>query len=86
MQRVSFNRYALKAKCEERNCTIELKEVAIGKSNETKLAYEIKTEKSSKVLLLFRKKMPLIAQVDAETGEVISVKKPRWAFIAREEQ
>lgn len=75
----------LRAKCEINNCTIELKEVGKLGSNETKLAYEISTEKSSKVLLLFRKKMPVVAQVDAETGQIISVKKPGWAFLAKEE-
>jgi hypothetical protein len=72
----------LEAKCAERNCTIELKEVGAG--NKTKLAYEVKTEKDSKVLLIFKKKMPVIAQVDAETGQIISVKKPWWAFIAKD--
>jgi hypothetical protein len=73
----------LGAKCEERNCTIELKEVGIG--NKTQLAYELSTEKNSKVLLLFKKKMSLVAQVDAETGQVISAKKPWWAFLAKED-
>jgi len=74
----------LKAKCEERNCTLELKEVGIG--NKTRLAYEITTNQSSKVLLFFKRNIPLKAQIDAETGDVISVKKPWWAFLARAEK
>jgi putative hemolysin len=73
----------LKVKCEERNCTIELKEVGIG--NESKLAYELSTDKDVSVLLIFKKKMPVMAQVDAETGKIISInKKPWWAFLAKE--
>jgi len=72
----------LKAKCVERNCTVELKEV--GSGNKTRLAYEVKTEKDSQILLLFKNKMLVRAQVDAETGEIISVKKPWWAFLAKE--
>jgi len=72
----------LRAKCVERNCTVELKEV--GSGNKTRLAYEVKTEKDSQVLLLFKNKMLVRAQVDAETGEVISVSKPWWAFLAKE--
>ncbi len=71
----------LGAKCEN-NCTIELKEV--GNGNQTKVAYEIKTQKQAKVLGLFQAKMQVQAQVDAETGEVIQAKKPWWAFLATE--
>ena len=72
----------LQLKCANRNCTVELKEVGI--KDEAKLAYEVKASKDSTVLLLFSKKMPVTAQVDAETGKVTSVKKPWWAFLARE--
>ena len=73
----------LGAKCAERNCTIELKEV--GKGNETKIAYEVKTEKEVKVLGFIKTKMQVEAQVDAETGEVIQTKRPWWSFLAKEE-
>lgn len=72
----------LGAKCEERNCTIELKEVGTG--NQTRAVYEVKTQKQAKVLGLFSAKMPVQAQVDAENGEVIQAKKPWWAFLATE--
>jgi len=71
----------LKAKCED-ECTIELKEVGTG--NQVKAAYEIKTQKQSKILGLFQAKMQVQAQVDAENGEIIKVKKPWWAFLATE--
>lgn len=72
----------LKAKCAERNCTVELKEVVIG--NETKLAYTIESDKDSRVFLIFKKRMIVRAEVDAETGEVINARKPWWAFLASE--
>lgn len=72
----------MKAKCAERNCTVELKEVGMG--NKTRLAYEVQTEKESRFLWMFRNKMRVKAHVDAETGEIISVKKPWWAFMASE--
>jgi len=71
----------LGAKCEG-ECTIELKEVGTG--NQVKAAYEIKTQKQSKVLGLFQAKMQVQAQVDAENGEVIQSKKPWWAFLENE--
>jgi len=72
----------LGAKCAERNCTVELKEV--GEGNKTRLAYVVETEKESRVFLLFKNKMIVRAEIDAETGEIIKIKKPWWAFLARE--
>jgi len=71
----------LKAKCED-ECTIELKEVGTG--NQIKAAYEIKTQKEARVLGIFKAKMQVQAQIDAETGEFIKAKKPWWAFLAAE--
>mgnify|MGYP001597998116 CR=1 FL=1 len=62
------------------NCTIQLKEVGIG--NKTRVAYEIQVERHYKLLLLFKAKALNKAQVDAETGEIVIVKKPWWAFLA----
>jgi len=78
----ALQRLRLKDCVEEEGCNIELKEV--GKNNQTKLAYEIKTKRQSKILGLFKKGMNVQAQVDAETGEVIKVRKPWWAFLASE--
>jgi hypothetical protein len=74
----------LRAKCEERNCSVELKEVGYGPNNRTRVAYEVKTEKDARILFIFGKKMFVSAQVDAETGDVLVVKKPWWAFMAKE--
>ena len=62
------------------NFTIQLKEV--GKGNETRLAYEVKAERHYRILALFKTKAQVKAEVDAETGEITSVKKPWWSFLA----
>ena len=66
------------------NCTIELKEVAV--NNQARMAYELKTQRSARVFGLFRTRMEVQAQVDAETGEIVRVRKPWWAFLASEPQ
>jgi hypothetical protein len=75
-------RLRLKVCSEDNNCTIELKEV--GKGNETRATYEIQRQRHFRILGLFRKKALAKAQIDAETGEIISIKKPWWAFLAYE--
>ena len=67
---------------EENSCQIELKEV--GEGSEAKVAYELKTQRQSKVLGIFKAQMQVSAQVSAETGEVLRVNKPWWAFLASE--
>jgi len=78
----ALNRLRLKVCTEENNCTIELKEV--GKGEQVELAYEIKRERQAKIFGLFKARMQVQAQVNAETGEIIRVKKPWWAFLASE--
>lgn len=73
----------MKAKCESRNCTVQLKEVGVG--DQKKVVYEVSTDKDSKLFGIFGSKMKVTAQVDAETGQVISVKKPWWSFLASED-
>jgi len=63
-------------------CQIELREVGSGQN--ARLAYEMRTQRQSKVFGLFGARMQVQAQVDAETGEVIRVNKPWWAFLASE--
>ncbi|MBS3099852.1 PepSY domain-containing protein [Candidatus Pacearchaeota archaeon] len=46
--------------------------------------YEIKGKKDSKLFRIFNKEMEVKTEIDAETGEIISVKKPWWAFLASE--
>lgn len=80
----ALERLRLKACSAENNCSIELKEV--GKGEQAKLAYELQAERHAKLLGMFRAKMQVKAQVDAETGEIIRVKKPWWAFLATESE
>ncbi len=78
----ALEKLRLKVCSEEQGCNIELKEV--GSGEQTKLAYELKTQRQSRVFGLFKVKMQVQAQVNAENGEVIKVKKPWWAFLASE--
>ncbi|MCD6367895.1 MAG: hypothetical protein J7L45_02295, partial [Candidatus Aenigmarchaeota archaeon] len=64
--------------CEE-NCQIELKEV--DKDQEKKVVYEVKAKKKARLLGFLPVEMTVEADVDAENGEVIQVKKPWWAFL-----
>ncbi|MBI2044258.1 hypothetical protein HYT24_02745 [Candidatus Pacearchaeota archaeon] len=65
---------------EENNCTIILKEV--GRGDNVKAAYEVSARKEMKFLGLFRAKANVQSTIDAETGEVISVNRPWWAFVS----
>ncbi len=73
----------MKAKCEERGCTIELKEVSVG--GKSKLVYEVEGEKQAKVFGLFKSRMRVRTQINAENGDVIAINRPWWAFLASEE-
>jgi hypothetical protein len=59
---------------------VTLKEV--GNGNQTKSYYKVSGEKEGKMLGLFKIKGKVSVDVDAETGEVIKVHKPWWAFLA----
>ena len=62
----------------ENNCSLELKE------ENQQLRYEMQIQRHSKILGIFSKKMRVRAEVDAETGELLQVDKPWWAFLATE--
>jgi hypothetical protein len=64
----------------ENNCSIELKEVGSGDGAEA--GYEVQAQRHFRILGLFRTKAQVRAEVSAESGEVIQVKKPWWAFLA----
>lgn len=68
---------------EENNCSIELKET--GEGNQTRASYQVRAEKQARILGLFKTKMPVEAEVDAETGET-RTRKPWWAFLASESE
>ncbi|MEM3373823.1 MAG: hypothetical protein QXE31_01250 [Candidatus Woesearchaeota archaeon] len=78
----AIERLRLKVCSEENNCQIELKEV--GSRENIRVAYEIRAEKETKLFGLFKAKMQVKAQVDAENGEVVQEFKPWWAFLAKE--
>ena len=78
----ALERLRLKNCVEADGCMIELKEV--GSGEKVKLAYEVERERDSRVFGLFKARMEVRAQVDAESGEVIRVDKPWWAFLASE--
>jgi len=71
-------RLRLKKCSEENNCTIELKEVGQG------AGYELQAERHFRILGMFKARGQVKAQVNAETGEIIQVKKPWWTFLATE--
>lgn len=75
-------RLQLKVCSEENSCSIELKEV--GKGEQVRAAYEVRAQKDAKVLGMFKTKMQVSSQIDAENGEVIKTNKPWWAFLATE--
>lgn len=77
----ALERLRLKVCSEENNCTIVLKEV--GEGNETRLAYELQVKRHYRILGLFKAKAENRVEIDAENGGD-SVKKPWWAFLARE--
>jgi Spy/CpxP family protein refolding chaperone len=81
---IALERLRLKNCNENNSCSIELKEVG---SNQTKaeLRYEMKVEKRARILGFLRARMDIETEVDAETGEVLEVRRPWWAFIAVED-
>jgi hypothetical protein len=80
----ALQRLRLKNCVEEEGCNIELKEV--GQGQQAKVAYEMSAQRQSRVFGLFGARMNVQAQVDAETGEIIRVRKPWWAFLASEQE
>ncbi len=76
----ALERLRMKVCNESNNCTIELKDVGANKA--AKIAYEVQADRHYKILGIFKAKAQERAQIDAETGEVISTKGPWWSFLA----
>jgi len=57
---------------------IVLKEI-----EENKIIYELTLEKEGKIFGLIKTKGKVSNQFDLETGEVLKIKKPWWAFLAK---
>lgn len=73
----------MEANCEERNCTVELKES--GSGNNTRTVYEVQAQKNARLFGFIKMKMNVKSEVDAETGDVVKINKPWWAKLAVEE-
>lgn len=67
---------------EEEGCQIQLKEMM--QNGEPRAAYEVKMQKESRFLGMFRANLPVTANIDAETGECLNTRKAWWAFLASE--
>jgi hypothetical protein len=90
---IAIEKLGLHSCTEENNCTIVLKEVGRdSKRNQTnvttksdvKAAYVVEVDKEAKIFGIFKKKMHVTAQIDAETGEMIEIQKPWWASLSSE--
>jgi len=66
-------------KFRSKNFTIELREIL--HKNVPRVVYNIQTNKSGKFLGVFKLKMKIDGEIDPETGEVIGINKPWWAFL-----
>lgn len=62
-----------------KNFTVELKEVL--HQNIPRVIYNIQTNKNGRFLGVFKLKIKIEAQLDPETGEVLGIIKPWWAFL-----
>lgn len=77
---IALNR--LRAQCEENNCSVELSEV--DKGNIKKLVYRVQTKKDGRLFFIFKTRLQVLAEVDPNTGEIVVVEKPWWAFLVKE--
>lgn len=85
---------------EDEGCFIKLKEVGSGDENdgndgdegddgeddseERRAVYEVRAEKRVRILGLFRSRMNVESEIDATTGDVLSLERPWWSFFAFE--
>ena len=51
--------------------------------NQTRIAYQVIEDQEGKIFGLFKKKIQIMANVDIETGEVISIKQPWYMWMMR---
>ena len=66
-------------KLKSKNFTVELKEVT--ERNIPRVVYNIEANKHGRFLGVFKLKVRVEGQIDPETGEIIGVSKPWWAFL-----
>jgi len=58
---------------------IELKEIR--HDGKLKAVYKVETNKNGRFLGIFKLKLKIEGNVDSETGEVLNIRKPWWAFL-----
>lgn len=68
---------------ESEGCQIQLKEMM--HNGEAKAVYQVQAQKNAKLFGLFKTKLGVTANIDAENGEVLETKKAWWGFLASEE-
>ncbi|MFH0711509.1 MAG: hypothetical protein V1889_00085 [archaeon] len=66
------------------NCTIELKEV--GQGNKTRAVYEARVQKTFRLFGFIKRNKEVLTQIDAETGEEVTTRRPWWSFLATEKE
>ncbi|MBU1051028.1 MAG: hypothetical protein KJ718_00535 [Nanoarchaeota archaeon] len=62
--------------------TIEITEL---KEESEKAVYSVTGTKKARIVAIFPVDMKIQAKVSAETGEIPSIEKPWWSFLAKEE-
>ena len=62
------------------NCTVRMEEERY--NGETRAVYNVETEKNAKLFGFINTNMETSANIDVETGAVLSVEKPWWSFLA----
>ncbi len=67
-------------KLKSKNFNVELKEV--GEGENLKAIYIAKVDENGRLLGLFKVRLKSEAQIDSETGEIISLEKSWWNFLA----
>lgn len=70
----------LAVKCERENCTLIVKDIQVG--NEAKRAYEVIEQTPVRLFGLIKKNMTITSYYDADTEDLLVIKKPWWAFLA----
>lgn len=79
---IAIARLRLKVCSEDNNCTIQFRERI--HNNIPRVVYNIESNGNGRFLGIFRIAMRANAEVDPETGEVLDVNTPWWAFLVAE--
>ncbi|MDD3263846.1 MAG: hypothetical protein PHT94_03040 [Candidatus Nanoarchaeia archaeon] len=78
---VALNRLKINAERFNQSMEIILKEV--GNGNESRAVYNMKLDQEAKLFGFIKTKMNVEVDVDAQSSEIVSVKNPWWAFLAK---